>query len=88
MRRVITAIAGLIPNRAKVTLRGSPSKPSWTAAFDLFDFVLILSRMVGSKGRVVAFEPIPSNFRVLSDNIRNQAASLIAEELGELHVRT
>jgi len=32
-------------------------------------YALILSRIVGSNGRVIAFEPIPSNFRILSDNI-------------------
>ena len=134
MRRVITSIAGLIPNRAKAILLGSPSKPSRPAAlihrilnripgepfpclpcagalegyrmkvdwckfrafiygtwepeivkavtevvhegFVAIDvgahlgyYALILSRMVGSNGRVIAFEPIPSNFRILSDNI-------------------
>jgi FkbM family methyltransferase len=135
MRRVITAMAGLIPNRAKAILLGSPSRPSWTAAlihgilnripgdpfpclpcagalagyrmkvdwsrfrafiygtwepeivkavtevvhegFVAIDvgahlgyYALILSQIVGSNGRVIAFEPIPSNFRILSDNIR------------------
>ena len=134
MRRVITSIAGLIPNRAKAILLGSPSKPSRPAAlihrilnripgepypclpctgalegyrmkvdwsrfrafiygtwepeivkaitevvrdgFVAIDvgahlgyYALILSRIVGSNGRVIAFEPIPSNFRILSDNI-------------------
>lgn len=32
-------------------------------------YALILSRIVGSDGQVIAFEPIPSNFRILSDNI-------------------
>src|ERR1700730_17226190 len=32
-------------------------------------YALILSRLVGSNGRVIAFEPIPSNFRILSKNI-------------------
>jgi FkbM family methyltransferase len=32
-------------------------------------YALILSRIVGTNGQVIAFEPIPSNFRVLSDNI-------------------
>ena len=32
-------------------------------------YALILSRLVGSKGRVIAFEPLPSNFRILSENI-------------------
>jgi FkbM family methyltransferase len=127
-------MAGLIPNRAKAILLGSPSKPSRTAVlihrilnripgepfpclpcagalegyrmkvdwsrfrafiygtwepeivkavtqvvhrgFVAIDvgahlgyYALILSRIVGSNGRVIAFEPIPSNFRILSDNI-------------------
>jgi len=32
-------------------------------------YALILSRIVGPNGRVIAFEPIPSNFRILSENI-------------------
>jgi len=32
-------------------------------------YALILSRIVGSNGQVIAFEPIPSNFQILSDNI-------------------
>jgi FkbM family methyltransferase len=32
-------------------------------------YALILSRLVGSNGRVIAFEPIPANFRILSENI-------------------
>jgi FkbM family methyltransferase len=134
MRRVITALAGLVPNRAKAILLGSPSNPSWMAGvihgtlnriagepfpclpcagilegyrmkvewsrfrafvygtwepevvkavtevvhegFVAIDigahlgyYALILSRIVGSNGRVIAFEPVPSNFRILSENI-------------------
>jgi FkbM family methyltransferase len=134
MRRVITSMASLIPNRAKAILLGSPSRPSRAAVlihrilnripgerfpclpctgalegyrmkvdwsrfrafiygtwepeivkavtevvhdgFVAIDvgahlgyYALILSRIVGSNGRVIAFEPIPSNFRILSDNI-------------------
>jgi FkbM family methyltransferase len=32
-------------------------------------YALILSRLVGSSGQVIAFEPIPSNFQILSENI-------------------
>jgi FkbM family methyltransferase len=32
-------------------------------------YALILSRMVGPSGHVIAFEPIPSNYRILSENI-------------------
>jgi FkbM family methyltransferase len=33
-------------------------------------YALILSRIVGPSGRVIAFEPIPSNYRTLSENIK------------------
>ena len=33
-------------------------------------YTLILSKMVGPQGRVLAFEPLPWNFRVLCDNIQ------------------
>ncbi len=33
-------------------------------------FSLLLSRIVGPKGNVIAFEPLPANFRVLEENIR------------------
>jgi len=33
-------------------------------------YTLILSKMVGPQGRVLAFEPLPWNFSVLCDNIR------------------
>jgi len=32
-------------------------------------FTLLLAKLVGSKGMVVAFEPVPENFRVLAENI-------------------
>jgi FkbM family methyltransferase len=32
-------------------------------------YTLLLSRRVGSAGRVVAFEPLPANFRMLEENI-------------------
>ncbi len=32
-------------------------------------YTLLLSRLVGSSGKVVAFEPLPANFRVLVENI-------------------
>src|SRR5579863_676039 len=134
MRRVITALAGLVPSRSKESLIGSPSNPSWMSrvihgimnripgepfpclsctgildgyrmkvdwsrfrafaygtwepevvkavtevvreGFVAIDvgahlgyYALILSRLVGSNGQVIAFEPIPSNFRILSENI-------------------
>jgi len=33
-------------------------------------YTLILSKLVGPQGRVVAFEPLPCNFAVLSENIQ------------------
>src|SRR5882762_1467823 len=134
MRRVITALAGLVPNRAKAILLGSPSNPSWMAGvihgtlnriagepfpclpcagilegyrmkvewsrfrafvygtwepevvkavtevvhegFVAIDvgahhgyYALILSRLVGPKGRVLAFEPMPPNFQILTENV-------------------
>lgn len=42
-------------------------------------YALILSRLVGPKGRVIAFEPMPSNFRILSENISlNRCANVQA----------
>jgi len=40
-------------------------------------YALILSRLVGSKGSVIAFEPIPSNFQILTENINlNRCANV------------
>lgn len=33
-------------------------------------YALILSRLVGPSGRVIAFEPTPSNFRILAENVK------------------
>jgi FkbM family methyltransferase len=33
-------------------------------------YTLLLSKLVGPRGRVLAFEPLPSNFSVLCENIR------------------
>jgi len=32
-------------------------------------YTLLLSKLVGPKGRVIAFEPLPANFRLLEENI-------------------
>ena len=32
-------------------------------------YALMLSKLVGPKGRVVAFEPLPANFRILEENV-------------------
>jgi FkbM family methyltransferase len=36
-------------------------------------YALVLARLVGPRGRVIAFEPLPSNFRVLEENTRLNA---------------
>jgi len=42
-------------------------------------YALILSRLVGANGKVIAFEPIPLNFRILSENIElNQCKNIQA----------
>jgi len=134
LRRIVTSLARLIPNRAKEILIGSPSNPSriahlihgvlnrlpgeafpclpchgllegyrmkvdWSrfrafiygnwepevtkamtevvhegdVAIDigahLGYYALILSKIVGPTGRVIAFEPMPENYQVLSENI-------------------
>lgn len=33
-------------------------------------YALVLSRLVGTTGRVIAFEPLPGNYRVLEENVR------------------
>src|ERR1700678_2240141 len=33
-------------------------------------FALLLAKLVGPSGKVIAFEPLPENFRVLDENIR------------------
>jgi FkbM family methyltransferase len=33
-------------------------------------FTLLLSKLVGPKGKVFAFEPLPANFRVLEENLK------------------
>ena len=33
-------------------------------------YTLLLSRRVGAKGQVIAFEPLPANYRLLEENLR------------------
>lgn len=33
-------------------------------------YSLLLSKLVGPKGKVIAFEPLPANFRLLEENVR------------------
>jgi FkbM family methyltransferase len=43
-------------------------------------YTLLLARLVGPSGRVYAFEPFPSNFRVLEENIAlNSYRNIVAE---------
>ena len=43
-------------------------------------YTLLLAKQVGPSGRVIAFEPLPENFRVLSENIElNRLQNVIAE---------
>ena len=32
-------------------------------------YTLLLSKLVGSKGKVIAFEPLPANYRLLDENV-------------------
>ena len=33
-------------------------------------YTILLSRLVGSEGKVIAFEPLPANYRLLEENLR------------------
>jgi FkbM family methyltransferase len=44
-------------------------------------FTLLLSKLVGSKGKVVSFEPLPANFRVLEENLKlNSIQNVVLEK--------
>jgi FkbM family methyltransferase len=43
-------------------------------------FALLLAKLVGPRGRVIAFEPLPANFRVLSENVRMNGCSNVVLE--------
>jgi FkbM family methyltransferase len=44
-------------------------------------FTLFLSKLVGPQGKVVAFEPLPANFRVLEENLElNSVQNAIVEK--------
>ncbi len=38
-------------------------------------FALLLCKLVGPDGKVIAFEPLPSNFKILEENLRLNACS-------------
>lgn len=44
-------------------------------------YALLLSKLVGPAGDVIAFEPLPANFRVLRENLRINATGNITAEL-------
>jgi len=49
-------------------------------------FTLLLSKLVGPSGRVIAFEPLPANVRVLEENLRlNDAKNVqaVGKAMGE-----
>ena len=49
-------------------------------------YTLLLAKHVGPSGRVIAFEPLPENFRVLSENIElNSLQNVIAENKAVAH---
>ena len=60
-------------------------RPGWTvidAGANIGYFTLLASRLVGPSGRVIAFEPDPTNFEYLVRNIRaNGCANVQAERL-------
>lgn len=43
-------------------------------------FVLLLAKLVGQGGKVIAFEPLPENFRVLTENISMNSCSNVVLE--------
>lgn len=43
-------------------------------------FTLLLSKAVGRKGKVIAFEPLPANFRVLEENVRLNSTENVTVE--------
>jgi FkbM family methyltransferase len=43
-------------------------------------YVLLLSKLVGSNGKVIAFEPLPANFRVLKENVAINALQNVVTE--------
>lgn len=44
-------------------------------------FTLLLAKLVGPKGKVIAFEPVPENFRVLAENVEmNGCRNVVLEK--------
>lgn len=48
-------------------------RPGWVAVdigANIGYFTLLLAKLVGPRGRVITFEPLPENFRILAENVR------------------
>jgi FkbM family methyltransferase len=74
--------------KAFLGLRPSPGDVVLDVGAHVGSYTLRYSRMVGYEGRVLAFEPEPSNRRILRWNIRlNKAGNVIVhrEALGNFH---
>lgn len=60
-------------------------RPGWTAidvGANIGYFTLLMTNRVGPQGKVIAFEPLAENFRILQENIKlNGHANVVAENL-------
>ncbi|MBI4611296.1 MAG: FkbM family methyltransferase [Candidatus Rokubacteria bacterium] len=60
-------------------------RPGWLAVdvgANVGYFTLLLAKLVGAQGRVIAFEPLPENFVILRENVRlNQYANVTLEQM-------
>ena len=60
-------------------------QPGWTAVdvgANIGYFTLLMANRVGPQGKVIAFEPLAENFRILKENIQlNGHSNVIAENL-------
>jgi FkbM family methyltransferase len=69
-REVISALLGIV-------------QPDWVVVdigAHVGYFALLLAKLVGPRGKVIAFEPLPENFRVLNENVRmNGCGNIVLE---------
>jgi FkbM family methyltransferase len=60
-------------------------RPGWTAVdvgANIGYFTLLMANLVGPQGKVIAFEPLAENFRILRENIQlNGHANVVVENL-------
>jgi FkbM family methyltransferase len=60
-------------------------QPGWTAidvGANIGYFTLLMANRVGPQGKVIAFEPLAENFKILKENIKmNGHANVVAENL-------